>query len=171
MTHLTKQSTSLSLCLSLCVCLCLSVSVCLSVCLSLSLSLSLSLTHTHTQTHARTHARIRTQAHGHTHSRITLRLYLWWSLYILYSFTRISHESDSRRLGSLSCLCDVFRVLINSLIVCYFCTSALGLVLFQILSHFSFHLRFCCFTEIKTPCRRAGIEHDSTQQLSIFRRW
>ena len=107
MTHLTKQSTSLSLCLSLCVCLCLSV--------CLPLSLSLSHTHTHTQTHARTHARIRTQAHGHTHSRITLRLYLWWSLYILYSFTRISHESDSRRLGSLSCLCDVFRVLINSL--------------------------------------------------------
>ena len=30
----------------------------------------------------------------------------------------------------LLCLCDVFRALINSL-VCWFCTSALGLILFQ----------------------------------------
>ena len=41
-------------------------------------------------------------------------------------------ESYRRRLKSLLlCLCDVFRALINSL-VCWFCTSALGLFLFQI---------------------------------------
>ena len=38
-----------------------------------------------------------------------------------------------RRLGSLLLSCYVFRALINSL-VCWFCTSALGLVLFQICS-------------------------------------
>ena len=41
-------------------------------------------------------------------------------------------ESYRRRLRSLLLyLCYVFRALINSL-VCWFCTSALGLVLFQI---------------------------------------
>ena len=45
--------------------------------------------------------------------------------------TRMPGESYRRLLGSLLCLCDVFRALINSL-VCWFCTSALGLVLFQI---------------------------------------
>ena len=41
-------------------------------------------------------------------------------------------ESYCRRLSSLLlCLCDVLRALIDSL-VCWFCTSALGLVLFQI---------------------------------------
>ena len=47
-------------------------------------------------------------------------------------FTRMSGESYRRRLWSLLLrLCDVFRARINSL-VCWFCTSALGLVLFQI---------------------------------------
>ena len=47
-------------------------------------------------------------------------------------FTRMPGESYRRRLGSLLlCVCDVFRALINSS-VCVFCTSALGLVLFQI---------------------------------------
>ena len=49
-----------------------------------------------------------------------------------FVFTRMPGESYRRRLGSLLlCLCDVFRALITSL-VCSFCTSALGLVLFQI---------------------------------------
>ena len=47
-------------------------------------------------------------------------------------FTHMPGESYSRQLGSLSlCLCDVSGVLINSL-VCLFCTSNLGLILFQI---------------------------------------
>ena len=47
-------------------------------------------------------------------------------------FTRMPGESYRRQLRSLLlCLCDVFRALINSL-VCWFCRSALGLVLFQI---------------------------------------
>ena len=47
-------------------------------------------------------------------------------------FTRMPGESFRRRLRSLLLyLCDVFRALINSL-VCWFWTSALGLVLFQI---------------------------------------
>ena len=46
--------------------------------------------------------------------------------------TRMPGESYRRRLRSLLlCLCDVFRALINSL-VCWFRTSTLGLVLFQI---------------------------------------
>ena len=87
-----------------------------------------------------------------------LRMYIWWSLYTLYLqiwgctsggvyipcvykfedlplvefmylvFTRMPSEIYRRRLGSLVLyLCYVFRSLINSL-----CTSALGLVLFQI---------------------------------------
>ena len=47
-------------------------------------------------------------------------------------FTRMPGESYRRRLRSLLLyLCYVFRALINSL-VCWFCTSALDLVLFQI---------------------------------------
>ena len=50
-------------------------------------------------------------------------------------FTRMPGESYRRRLRSLFlCLCDVFRALINSL-VCWFCTSALSLVLFQIYTY------------------------------------
>ena len=89
----------------------------------------------------------------YTHARWELLwMYLWWSLCTLYLhaclvrvtvdvplvefmylvFTRMPGESYCRRLRSLLlCLCDVFRMLINSLI-CWFCTSALGLVLFQI---------------------------------------
>ena len=47
-------------------------------------------------------------------------------------FTRIPCESCCRRLRSLlSYLCYMFRALINFL-VCWFCSSSLGLVLFQI---------------------------------------
>ena len=47
-------------------------------------------------------------------------------------FTCMPGESYHRWLSSLLlCLCDVFWVLINSL-VCWFCMSALGLILFQI---------------------------------------
>ena len=47
-------------------------------------------------------------------------------------FTHTPGESYRRRHRSLLlCLCDVFRALINSL-VCWFCTSALGLVLFEV---------------------------------------
>ena len=46
--------------------------------------------------------------------------------------TRLPGESYRGSLKSLLlCLCDVFPALINSL-VCSFCTSALGLVMFQI---------------------------------------
>ena len=73
---------------------------------------------------------------------VDLRIYLWWSLctledvplvkFMYLAFTRMPGESYRRRLGSLLLyLCYVFRALINSL-VCWFCTSALGLVLFQI---------------------------------------
>ena len=49
-------------------------------------------------------------------------------------FTRMPGESYIRRLRSLLLyLCYVFRALINSL-VCWFCTSALSLVLFQFCS-------------------------------------
>ena len=47
-------------------------------------------------------------------------------------FTCMPGDSYRRRLQSLLlCLCYVFRALINSL-VCWFCTSTPGLVLFQI---------------------------------------
>ena len=49
-------------------------------------------------------------------------------------FTCMQGESYRMRLRSLLlCSCDVFRALINS-IVCWLCTSALGLVLFQIVT-------------------------------------
>ena len=49
-----------------------------------------------------------------------------------FVFTRMPGESYRRRLRSLLLyLCDVFRAVINSL-VCWFCSSALGHVLFQI---------------------------------------
>ena len=45
-------------------------------------------------------------------------------------FTRMPSESYRRHLRCLFCTCVMyFRALINSL-VCWFCTSALGLVLF-----------------------------------------
>ena len=51
-------------------------------------------------------------------------------MYLVY--TRMPGESYRRRLGSLLLyLCYVFLALINSL-VCWICTSALGLVLFRI---------------------------------------
>ena len=50
-----------------------------------------------------------------------LRMYLWWSLYTL-----LLDEANSLLLY----LCYVFQALINSL-VCWSCTSALGLVLFH----------------------------------------
>ena len=50
-------------------------------------------------------------------------------------FIRMPCESYHRRLGSfLLCLCDVFRALINSLVY-WICTSALGLVLFHIVTN------------------------------------
>ena len=61
-------------------------------------------------------------------------------------FTRMPRESNSRRLRSLLLyLCDVFRALIHSL-VCWLCTSALGLVLFQI------HSIYCNFPPPLTSC-------------------
>ena len=49
-------------------------------------------------------------------------------------FTRMPGESCCRWLRSLLlCLCDVFLVLLNSLVY-WFCTGALGLVLFQSLT-------------------------------------
>ena len=58
-------------------------------------------------------------------------MYPWWGLCTLY-FTRMPGESYRRRLrSSLLYLSYVFQALINSL-VCWFCTSALGL-LFEII--------------------------------------
>ena len=52
-------------------------------------------------------------------------------------FTRMPGESCRRRLSSLLlCLCDVFRALMNSLVSRFF-TSALRLVLFQIIMNLS----------------------------------
>ena len=52
--------------------------------------------------------------------------------FMYLAFTRMPGESYRRRLRSLlSYLCHVIRALINSL-VSWFCTSAVGLVLFQI---------------------------------------
>ena len=69
----------------------------------------------------------------YTHARWELLwMYFWWSLCTLYLHAcqvRVTVGDSVRSL--LLCLCDVFRMLINSLI-CWFCTSALGLVLFQI---------------------------------------
>ena len=54
--------------------------------------------------------------------------------FIYLEFTRMPGRSYRRRLGSLVvCLCDVFRALINSLGF-WFCTCALGLVLFEIVN-------------------------------------
>ena len=62
-------------------------------------------------------------------------LRLWRSLRNLIVFIRIPGESYSGRLVSLLLyLCYIFRALISSL-VCWFCTSGLGLVLFQISVH------------------------------------
>ena len=49
------------------------------------------------------------------------RMYLQWSLWTLYYL--------HARLESLLCLCDIFWLLINSL-VCWFCTGILALLLF-----------------------------------------
>ena len=52
--------------------------------------------------------------------------------FVFLVFTGLPGESYRRQLMSLLlCLCEVFQVLINSL-VCWFCAGALGLVLFQI---------------------------------------
>ena len=50
-------------------------------------------------------------------------------LYLVFACMRDTYRKRLRSL--LLCLCDVFRTLINSL-VCWFCLSALGLVLVQI---------------------------------------
>ena len=60
----------------------------------------------------------------------SIRGCLWWSLctcYLLACQVRVT-VGDSGL--CCFCFCDVFRVQINSL-VCWFCTSALGLVLFH----------------------------------------
>ena len=50
--------------------------------------------------------------------------------FVYFVFTHIPGESYSRQFRSLLYLCYIFWALINSL-VCWFCTSAPGLVLFQ----------------------------------------
>ena len=44
----------------------------------------------------------------------------------------------------LMCLCDIFRVLINSL-VCWFCASTLGCILFQIFAELQYQICDVCF--------------------------
>ena len=67
------------------------------------------------------------------------RMSLWWSILYLLA----CQESHPRWLRSLLlCLCDVFPALIISL-VCWFCTSALNLVLVQIFIFLFFYI--CIF--------------------------
>ena len=74
-------------------------------------------------------------------------MYLWWSLCTLYLHACL--VSYSRRPRSLLLyLCYVYRALINSL-VCSFCTSALGLVMFQIF--FYMWGNELCFALVLTP--------------------
>ena len=65
------------------------------------------------------------------------RSILWWiplGKFMYLVFTRMPRESCRRRLGSQwLCLCDVFWELIIKSFLCWFCTGALGLILFQIL--------------------------------------
>ena len=80
----------------------------------------------------------------------------------MYVFTRMPGESYRRRLGSLLlCLCDVSRalVLINSL-MCWFCTSVLGLVLFEILA---FESEYVCSAP---PTRIESLRRAKSVQLS-----
>ena len=93
-----------------------------------------------------------------------LRMYFWWSLCTLYLhrgtstenvllvefmylvFTCMPGESYCRQLRSLLLyLCYVFQSLINSL-VRWFCTSAVGLVLFPIYTYIVWKIRInpCC---------------------------
>ena len=60
-------------------------------------------------------------------------------VYLLACQVRVT-ENDSG-LCCCVCMCYVFRALINSL-VCWFCTGALGIVLFQIYTHTTFFLSF-----------------------------
>ena len=47
-----------------------------------------------------------------------MRMYLWWFKYLV--FTHLPGESYHRQLRSLLfCLCDIFRMLINSLVCCF----------------------------------------------------
>ena len=79
----------------------------------------------------------------------SIRGCLWWSLctcYLLACQVRIT-VGDSGL--CCFCFCDVFRVQINSL-VCWFCTSALGLVLFHSL---------CTYTTCVSWFRCKPLEH------------
>ena len=63
------------------------------------------------------------------HVPCILRMYLWRSLCMLYL---LACQMPSQ-VFVVVIMCDVFRALINSL-VCWFCTGALGLVLFQMVT-------------------------------------
>ena len=80
------------------------------------------------QTRINTRELISAQKRSHKHDNKDLSC---WSLCTLYLLA-CQVESYCRRLRSLlSCTCDLFQALINSL-VCWFCMRALGLNLFQI---------------------------------------
>ena len=80
-------------------------------------------------------------------------------------FTRMPGKGYRRRRRSLLLyLCYVFRALINSL-VCWYCTSALGLVLFQICAK-SDQLREWLSMRCSTGCVRAGSENSGLLSLS-----
>ena len=82
-------------------------------------------------------------------------MYLWWtlSLYIYLVFTPMPAE---RQLWSLLlCLCDVFQVLINSL-VCWFCTGALGFILFRTASWQDSDLWSACHSE--SVCTHSALQ-------------
>ena len=95
-------------------------------------------------------------------------------------FTRMPGESYLRRLRAfLLCLCEVFRALINSLVY-WFCTNALGLVLFQrvnVAHYWAFSnnhpsgvltlLLGCYMTGATWNCCRLGARSVYTIQLRI----
>ena len=82
--------------------------------------------------------------------------------------TNLSGESYRRRLGSLLLyLCYVFRAPIYSL-VCCFCTTALGLVLFQIWCNKIVNTVLCVGSKVRCKHKCVDIEHQTWSMLFIF---
>ena len=79
----------------------------------------------------------------------SIRGCLWWSLCTCYLFACQVRITVGDSGLCCFCFCDVFRVQINSL-VCRFCTSALGLVLFHSL---------CTYTTCVSCFRCKALEH------------
>ena len=82
--------------------------------------------------------------------------------------TNLSGKSYRRRLGSLLLyLCYVFWALLYSL-VCCFCTTALGLVLFQIWYNKIVNTVLCVGSGVRCKHKCVDIEHQTWSMLFIF---